>query len=89
MSEAKNNAIVAAKESGILHQGWVERKDDFSVMEGRDFRSLVANLGKPDTPENAHDRRLAFENFQVIKPTLKVICRASADDKALLAVCLK
>lgn len=60
---------------------------DYTIIEGCDFRELVSGLIKED--KNGLEKKLAFENFKMIKETLKIIYRAEAEDKLLLAVGLK
>lgn len=77
-----------AKEIGILPENWTEKKrNDYTVLEGSDFRDLVAALTKEDKTHIEH--KLAIENFKMVKESLKVIYRASAEDKLLLAIGLK
>lgn len=40
----KNTAIAIAKEAGILNKNWVEKENDCTVMEGKDFRVFVGGL---------------------------------------------
>lgn len=47
---------------------------DYTIIEGCDFRELVSGLIRED--KNSFERKLAFENFKMIKETLKVIYRA-------------
>lgn len=57
------------------------------MLEGSDFRDLVTALTKEDKTHIEH--KLAIENFKMVKESLKVIYRASAEDKLLLAIGLK
>lgn len=47
----------------------------------------MAALVKEDKDNN--DRKLAVENFKIVQESLKLIYRASAEDKLLLALGLK
>ena len=77
-----------AKEIGLLPENWTEKKrNDYTVLEGSDFRDLVTALTKEDKTHIEH--KLAIENFKMVKENLKVIYRASAEDKLLLAIGLK
>lgn len=84
-NEGRFNAIGTAREAGILGSDWIEKEIDYTLVEGCDFRSLVGGLAREDQKE----RKIALDNFKVIKDTLKVIYRATEEDKSLLNEGLK
>ena len=55
------------------------------MIEGCDFRNLIGGVVK----ESEEVRKQAVDNFRVIKQSLKVIFRASEQDKYLLTEVLK
>jgi Ca2+ transporting ATPase len=82
----KNTAIAIAKEAGILNSNWEPTEEDYSVMEGKEFREFVgglANAGEED--ETVAD----MDNFKLVADQLCVLARSSPDDKYLMATGLK
>ena len=82
----KNTAIAIAKEAGILNSNWEPAEEDYSVMEGKEFREFVgglANAGEED--ETVAD----MDNFKLVADQLCVLARSSPDDKYLMATGLK
>ena len=79
-NEGRYTAIGTAREAGIIGKNWVERDTDFNIIEGSDFRDLVGGLVK----ESPAEQKAALDNFNVIIDSLKIIYRASGDDKFLL-----
>jgi Ca2+ transporting ATPase len=82
----KNTAIAIAKEAGILGHNWEPSEEDYSVMEGKEFREFVgglANAGEED--ETVAD----MESFKLVADQLCVLARSSPDDKYLMATGLK
>jgi magnesium-transporting ATPase (P-type) len=57
-------AIAIAKEAGILDPNWVEREDDCTVMEGKDFRAFVGGLVDAGTDDETVGD---IENFKKVR----------------------
>jgi P-type Ca2+ transporter type 2C len=84
-NEGRYTAIGTAREAGILSADWVEKQFDYTLIEGCDFRDLVGGI----VNESGEARNTALNNFKVIKDSLKIIFRASEQDKYILAEALK
>ena len=84
----KETAIAIAKEAGILDLAWRPStiEEDFSVMEGKEFREFVGGLIYEGTTEEQIGN---LDNFEKVADQLRVLARSSPDDKYLLATGLK
>ena len=68
-----------------MDQNWEPSEEDYSVMEGKEFREFVGGLvgeGEEETVGN-------MDNFRLVADQLCVLARSSPDDKYLMATGLK
>ena len=82
----KNTAVAIAKEAGILNAEWEPAEDDYSVMEGKEFREFVGGLVNEGTEDVCVGN---IENFEIVANQLCVLARSSPSDKFLIATGLK
>ena len=78
-------AVAIAKEAGILNKDYVVGTGNYEVMDGKKFRELVGGL-KTEKDENDKPifRVANMETFGQIAKDLKVLARATPEDKYIL-----
>ena len=85
----KNTAIAIAKEAGILDENWEPSGEDYTVMEGKEFREFVGGIVKEGEGEDEDETVGNMENFKLVADQLCVLARSSPSDKYLMATGLK
>jgi Ca2+ transporting ATPase len=78
-------AIAIAKEAGILQKDFVQAAGGYDVMEGKKFREVAGGLrAEKDGDDKTIYRVTNLEAFTKIAAELKVLSRASPEDKYIL-----
>jgi Ca2+ transporting ATPase len=81
-------AISIAKDCGILPSDYTKGENDYTVMEGKEFREAVGGTVRESSGESiaeiAHP-----EVFNIIAGQLRVLARSSPEDKYILVSGLK
>jgi len=89
-SDSIETAISIAKDCGILAQSYdFNESNNFSVMEGKDFRQYVGVVHNPYKPKGEELNIKDFMAFEEIISDLRVLARSTPEDKYLLISGLK
>lgn len=86
--DVKHTAIAIAKDAGILDANFDLSKNEYDVMDGKEFREFVGGLVLGEGKDAKHTVG-NVQNFEIVASHLKVLARSSPDDKYLMVVGLK
>ncbi|KAL4483880.1 hypothetical protein ABPG72_013886 [Tetrahymena utriculariae] len=86
-----NTAVAIAKEAGIISSDYVPRANDYTVMEGKQFREKVGGLQqvKGDNGQVVRYEVGNLQAFREVSKQLRVLARSAPEDKFLLVTGLQ